>query len=209
MNNIIENLVEGHKKIKPIMPLKVYLALYVVSCLCLFILTVLVLPTRENLHNQLEYFHYYFETIIWFSVGLLGAITAYKLMIPGQKFAHYYRALIFLVLALFVSLLTRVSYASLGHDFFTELDIYRGYCGPIIFLLGTALFFCMSKAFKKGYALYPKQLYFTIACSVGSIGSISMQYICAHETAVHALLWHCPPFVALAFLSSKLLKKNN
>lgn len=207
INDLIHSLSEEEVHIDPILSEKQFMSLYLVVSLALITLGVVILPLRASLDHKLASIHYYIESFSWMMIGLSGASLSYRNLVPGQLVKKILLLNISFVLLLIFSILLRLDYQNLSSHLVRESDLLRGYCGPIILIMGSVAFYFLKTKLEKGFYNNKMSLCYSLGCALGAIGSLTMQYICIHENSAHILLWHLPPLMLLALFSGKLVKK--
>lgn len=151
--------------------------------------------------DDLSSSYYFFESLVLVSLSFSSSLVAYRLLTPGKKVSNLKRIL-FISLGLYLaSLFYRMPTTGVANQFLLESDISRGGCGVLIGIFSLASFGALySIVLRKGYVFKKGLFSFSLACATCSIGTISMQVICEHESVAHVLVYHAPPFVALGLI---------
>ena len=178
----------------------VFLAKWSVFSAVLLGLAWRALPIRADLNTQFSDHHFWIETLLWLATAISAAIAVYRNAMPGRPEGVAGGLAAGLSILVTGSLLLRGNYAGFSQEFQSELAFDRGICGPLIVafaaLEALALYVWIRKA-------APTRLSATgawIALSSASLGAFALQFICAHDSMPHLLIWHLLPVTVLALI---------
>lgn len=207
-NELIDTLSADLKPNKGADSLSLFLAKCLLFCVGLLSVTFYLLPIRNDLSHKLDESRYYVESFLWFSCALWSGIIAYHHSIPGLsvKVPSALGRLTFGILLAVI--LTAGVNLSLISDLTRELDLNRSWCGPIIIVLGSIASFGLFAWVKNLAPTSYKSTGFWMATAGACIGSLAMQFVCAHDSAVHLYLWHVLPTLLLGITGAWIAGKK-
>ncbi len=206
---LINNLVNDLSPSRPMIPARYFTSIYFATLVCLVGISYILLPTRENLDELINMSFFHSENLLWLFTGLASAYTSYKLIRPGsfkEKYIHLDKIIFGL---LTISIIARLPIQEIWSHIMLETQLWRGWCGPIITIIGLIALIPLNKYLKRGLVTNKILFSLSLALAIGSIGTLAMQVICAHETSVHILMWHYPPLIILGTFIFYKFSKNN
>lgn len=207
-SDLIEKLAASHKPVRPSESPTAFVAKWLGACLLMCALAWLVLPVRSDLAQGWTRFQFISDSVLWLSLSLIATAAAYLSFFPGRKTRNLARieAVVFLLFtALIASRLFGASSALAELE--QELDPRRGWCGPLIFVIGSAVSVFL---FLKARTLAPVQQRLSTAwimMASGCMGSFAVHFVCAHENALHVYMWHFTPIVLLVMVGSFFISR--
>jgi len=163
-----------------------------------------VLPWRADLSAQTARAAFRLESALWLSGFCLASVMAYLSALPGALNPRQQSWALLPMIPLALLALRRLSLPGLPEEFLRELDIVRGGCGPLIFLIGLLQAGILMVLARRAA---PTRLALTggwIAASSACLGLFLMQFFCARDNFLHLFLWHFPPAAALVVLGAVL-----
>ena len=169
---------------------------------CLTVVSVHYLPAYLHLPTDLGRFWFWFENVLWLSIGLLSATVAYRSMTPGQASSRLANITYGLLCVLLFSILLRWRPSAFAGELDGEMHWLQGPCGFFIFLVGILCSVGLFMVIRWRGA--PVRLRWTsawAAMSMGAIGATLMHLVCLHESSMHLILWHFAPAVLLSLIS--------
>lgn len=156
----------------------------------------------DVVYLPLDPFNFAFLSVagLWLLLAFLLIRLAYLSAVPLSNLAPAAKGVVAACIALLGVLLFNESPAHILSTVGTEMDLWRGPCGVLVFstglLAGTMLTFSLRRAAPTRMAM--SGMYALAAC--GSLSSFFMTLICRHENGAHVLLWHALPILILALL---------
>ncbi|HXH31354.1 MAG TPA: NrsF family protein [Bacteriovoracaceae bacterium] len=179
----------------------------VLACMLILGLSLFILPIRDNLEVKLSEARFAFESLLWVVIAFLSGIVAYKSSIPGMPVKVPVTAAKIVFSVLLLVILSGGLEVSLWADFQKEMDMSRSWCGPIILIIGTLGTVGLFQWAKKLAPTNYNRTGFWMATSASCLGSVAMQFVCAHDTATHLYLLHVLPTLLLGIIGSLAANK--
>ena len=208
--DLIKNLSGQLREFRQADGLPAFLAKWSLGAAFVFGFVLCVLPFRQDLALKIGQPRFLLESALWLGAAVASAIIVYRSAIPGLLKRGDERWAYFLFAALSFAVLARFSPKGIEADFLGEMDLYRGRCGPLILVAG-ALGAGAFLGWVRRSA--PTRLSITgawISVCSGCLGAFAIQFVCAHENALHFLIWHFTPVALLSFaglsIGSRLLR---
>jgi hypothetical protein len=162
-----------------------------------------VMPLRDGIRNHVYNFQFALESLSWFGMALSGMFAFVRSSLPGRKLGWETKVVAFFAFLLVASVSLRFAPDHLTEQALTEMDWFRGRCGPIIFITGLICAFGLGVvANKKMAPTEPGKTALWIGIASGALGSFLMQFVCGYENTLHILIWHILPMAILCGLSS-------
>lgn len=169
--------------------------------------SVFILGLRTDLSEKMLSPRFILEGIGLAALAVLSILAAFRLSIPSERQRHMFRIpLAVFSLILLSSVYSFFVYAHpllyFGHGFACVSKI-----GAVSILPAAILFYFVRKA----AVLKRKAVGVVILLSGAAFGLLGVHLTCSDSTALHIVLWHVVPAIALmglgAFLAHVLLKK--
>ncbi len=199
MKSNLDFLVKDESRFKPMLREKLFVSIYVILILATYFLCVTLIDIRRD--DDLTAGYFYFETFLLFAVALFSSVLTYRLLTPAKNIGNLAKLFSVSLLAYLGSLLYRIPKSDMLSQFYLETDMSRGGCGVLITIFSLSSFFVLYHfVLKNGYVFKKALFSLSLACATCSIGAISMQVICEHESVAHVLVYHAPPFIALGLI---------
>ncbi len=169
-----------------------------------------LIPFRGDVEHCLTSPSFNIEVLLSFSLFLVATYVAYHSSVPSLLNQWEQWAGAILLAMLVVVTITKISFQDLPSEFWGEMDLFRGRCGPILLILA-ALECTMGLALARRAApVRPALTGAWVAVSAGALGLLATQLICDHENFLHLVVWHGLPFgliVGAGILAGRKLLK--
>ena len=193
--DLIENISQNAEPVKLLSPPLIRMASwFAISLLCIGI-GVSLMGLRPDLLHDMKYFQFILESVLILVVAIMAAATAFVLSIPGRDRGRLYYVGFVPMLALVALLAWRI-WHPIGIG--SEIAPLAGQaCLRDIFILGIApgiLLFMMIRhaaPLKFGWVGALGML------AVASLAAFGLQFTCSGQGAIHLLLWHIAPVIAI------------
>lgn len=192
---LISDLTKNLKPVQGADSLKFFMlkALFIAGAISL--VSWIILPVREDFYSKLMDFDYYYESALWFVTSVMAVLMVYYNCIPGlsNRWLTILPPISLVLLALIIPFGSRPE-VSIQQ----ELSLIRGICGGLISIIGAAGAYFLIGWTKKHA---PTNYYiagFGIAVASASLGSLLMQFVCAHDSVMHVYIWHFIPTILAA-----------
>lgn len=206
MNDSFKHLSSELKPFATADSITVYLAKWSGMFFLVAMISLFLLPTRDDLSFQLSLFQFRTENLLWGILSLASGIALYY-----NSFPQYSTTKIKLVTSLVLVALLTISLfgAPSQHEqnLWLELDLWRGRCGFIIpaIALPHALF--MYRWARQGATPSPAWSGVWASLSASAMGCFLMQLVCTHHSSTHLMLWHFLPLTLMCLLGLVVARK--
>jgi hypothetical protein len=175
-----------------------FMSRFLAGCVAFFLPGLILAPTRADIYERVRAPDFWIETGLWVMTAVVSAALVYRSAIPGlmKKGEQKWAALpLALVCALWGA---RLEATGFTYELASEMDLWRGRCGFVILAVGIAAGALLMAWARRAAPTHPRFTGVWAAVCAGSLGSFAMQIVCAHDNALHLLVWHVVPVALLA-----------
>lgn len=184
-----------------------YIGRFLIFANIAIIIQIIAIPLREEISHHLGETKLITDIILWTLLAISSAYSTFNYLVPGIK-KSLFNYTPYLVLSLVIlHNIYYLNFNELLHSFANEFQLWRGPC--LLFIMGSSffLYFSLKKVISKGMISDPINFTIMFALSLGSIGTLAMQFICVHPSSEHMFVWHVPTFLIISALSYRKFSK--
>ena len=201
-NELIKNLVEDSKPVRPIWSPKKLFVVWFVSSLAIssFIVTSYG-PYRKSFRTELlSHPHFLVEVLLAVLCGVVSAYLAFEMIVPGKTFTKLKKRMIFLPFVIYSGIvLTSFFFPALEPSW----DGWRFGCEREILIAGLIPMFCFFILAKRGAVIESRWTGALIGIAAMAPPAALMYLACMYATW-HTTIFHIGPVLIAALIGSLL-----
>lgn len=188
-----------------------FLGLWSAGAAVVVLLSILLLPEREDFRERLRQWNYSVLFLSWLLAALLPALRVYASAFPDARLKGWMRTLSRFALAPLGAILIwsvlAIRYGEFGYQVHREMNVFNGGCGMVILIAGSIHAAFLFSWLRRGAPANAAHAGAWAALSTGAFVSFIVQFACANEHPLHVLFWHFVPLCLFAFGASLTARK--